>query len=322
MKKLSTIALCLLCVAVIFTALFLPSTKTVENKKEKPILTVWQIDMFEGGIGSRATYIKSIASSFEKKNNVLIMVETKTSQDAEELLAKNIAPDIISFSSGLCGVLERAKSLDSDGFAGVYNNKTYAKCWCYGGYVKIKRKGSNPTETILSKNKWKNIELACFYNKIDISNAIDFEPKRAYEEFMSNSNSMLIGTQRDIYRLRNKIENYEIEPLEFFTDLVQYVSVLSDNENKITLSENFINYLCSEGQKNINSLGLMSKDKKLNNVNNGLIDRLFDVKYTYTTLAFLNQNEILEIEKTVKKSTLSENDKFKILKTFVKQLKL
>lgn len=322
MKKLSTIALCCLCVAVFFAAIFLPSTKTAQCKKEKPILTVWQIDMFEGGIGSRATYIKNAATNFEKKNNVLIMVETKTAKDVEELLAKNIVPDIISFSSGLNGVLEKAKSLDSDGFAGVYNGKTYAKCWCYGGYVRIKRKGTNPTQIILSKNKSKNIELACLYNSIDVSNAKEFEPKRAFEEFMATPDSLLIGTQRDIYRLRNKIENYEIEPLEFFTDLVQYVSILSEIENKISLSENFINYLCGEGQKNINSLGLMSKDKKLNNANNGLIDRFFNVNYAFSTLAFLSQDEILEIEKIAKDKTKSESEKFKILKTFVKQLKL
>ncbi len=322
MKKLSTIVLCVLCIAVLLAAIFLPSTKTVEGKREKQILTVWQIDMFEGGIGSRATYIKNVASSFEKKNNVLIMVETKQASDAEELLAKNIAPDIISFSSGLSGVLERAKSLEKDGFGGELNGKTYAKCWCFGGYVKIKRKGTNPTQIILSKNKYKNIELACLYNNVDITSAKEFEPKRAFEEFMTNSDAMLIGTQRDIYRLRNKIENYEIEPLELFTDLVQYVSVLSETQDKISVSEKFINYLCGEGQKNINNLGLMSKDKNSNNANNGLIDRLFNVNYTYTTLAFLNENEILEIEKTVKNSALTENDKFKILKTFVKQLKL
>ena len=322
MKKLTSIVLSIICVAVFLGAIFIPSAKVVEGEKGKTIITVWQLDMFEGGVGSRASYLKSVAAMFEKKNNVLIMVESKTKEDAEELLAKNISPDIISFSSGIQGVLERAKSLDSDGFGGEYKGKTYAKCWCYGGYVKVKRKGKNPSQIILSKNKIKNIELACLYNQIDISNAQEFEPKRAYEEFMANENSLLIGSQRDIYRLKKKIDNFDIEPLDIFTDLLQYASILSNDNEKILQCEKFINYLCTEGQKNINNLGLLSIDKTANNANNGLIDRLFDKKYTYTTSAFLSEDEIFEIEKTVKDKKLTIEEKFKILKTSVKSLKL
>lgn len=322
MKKLKAVIPSLLVVVVFLVAIFMPSVKKDGGVKEKIVLSVWQLDMFEGGVGSRTSYLKNVAASFEKNNDVLIMVETKTKEDAEELFAKNIYPDIISFSSGLSGVLERAKSLESDGFGGEYNGKTYAKCWCYGGYVKIKRKGSSPAQIILSKNQTKNVELACLYNQIDIVGAEKFEPKRAYEEFMANENSMLIGTQRDVYRIKNKIDNFDIEPLGFFTDLAQYVSILSNGENKILMCEGFVEYLCGDGQKNVNNLGLLANNKSANTANNGLIDRLFNVEYTYTTSCFLGSREILEIEKTVEREDITKEEKFKILKTSVKQLKL
>lgn len=322
MKNLKGIVFSILAVGVFLAAIFIPSTNQEDSVKEKVILSIWQLDMFEGGVGSRATYLKNVAANFEKSNDVLIMVETKTKEDAEGLLAKNIYPDIISFSSGLSGVIEKAKSLDSDGFGGEYNGNTYAKCWCYGGYVKIKRKGTNPNQIILSKNATKNVELACLYNQIDIQNAQSYEPKRAYEEFIANIDSVLIGTQRDIYRIRNKIDNFEIEPLSYFTDLAQYVSILTDAENKISLSESFIDYLCSEGQKNVNNLGLLARDKTANTANNGLIDRLFNVEYVYTTSCFLRQSEISELQKIVENDKYTKEEKFKILKTSIKQLKL
>lgn len=59
----------------------------------------------------------------------------------------------------------------------------------------------------------------------------------AYEKFLTgNNHTVLLGTQRDIYRLTNRIEQGRLgecvfEPLGGFTDLVQYIAV-GDTEAK------------------------------------------------------------------------------------------
>lgn len=112
------------------------------NKVNAPIvLTVWQIDMFEGGKGSRKDCVLRVAKAYEKTQKSLYMsVIEQTVEGAEQKLSQGIKPDLISFSPGLDGVEGVAKRLPlSDGFAGKVNGETFAVAWAYGGYFLISK---------------------------------------------------------------------------------------------------------------------------------------------------------------------------------------
>ena len=73
-----------------FTCLYgknLMDTKNdiVKSEEYQGVITLWQIDEFEGGVGSRKQFLLKVARSFEKKyNGVLVMVSNFSKQGAEE----------------------------------------------------------------------------------------------------------------------------------------------------------------------------------------------------------------------------------------------
>ena len=324
MKVFTTVTISVLSAAMIALAIFLP-VKNYDKKEEKQfeILTLWHIDAFEGGTGSRASYLKKVCAGFERENDCLITVVNETAGDALEKIGKGIYPDILSYSRGLDGVFGICKEIDFYPFSGggEYNGKHYAAAWAYGGYVEITRKGVTPQKTIISKGKYSHPEIACLCSGINIDGAESDLPQRAYETFLSDESYKLIGTQRDIYRLKKKTENFDIRPIGGFTDLVQYVSVTSKDDKKSKTAKRFINYLLTEGQKDINALGLISVDKNRNIADNGLIDRLFDVEYTYTLSVFTSEDVIGRAESELNRNASGERENTEFLKSITKLLK-
>jgi len=73
-----------------------------EPQEYKGIITIWQIDGFEGGAGSRKQFLLKVAREFEKENDgVLVMVMDQTLKGATENIKSGKIPDIISYSNGL-----------------------------------------------------------------------------------------------------------------------------------------------------------------------------------------------------------------------------
>ena len=323
MKVIVTVVASVLSAIIVCLAVFLPEID-YENKTPTglKVVSVWHVDMFEGGRGSRASYLRSICAPFENENECLINVVNETADDVIYKISNGVLPDIISFSAGLDGITAFSKRLEGEGDAGgAVGGKVYAKAWAFGGYVLIKRKGRETTSVVLSKGRFNCPEVACFLNDIDIGKAEKLSPQRAYERFLSDGGCMLVGTQRDIYRLKKNIDDYEVTPLSGFTDLVQYVAVLSEDKDKAELSEKFVAYLLSEGQKNINTLGLMSVDKSHNIGDNGLIDRLFDTEYDLTISVFTPEKVIGELSEKLSDESLSSEVKAEFLKKSLKSLK-
>ena len=324
MKVVTTVVVSVLSAVMIALAVFLPPPEG-EKSEEKSfeILTLWHVDAFEGGTGSRASYLKKVCEKFEKNSGCLITVINETADDVVEKIGKGVYPDILSYSACVVDVAGIAAPLDKNPMSagGELGGKYYAACWAYGGYVEIIAKGVTPARTIVSKGKFNYPELACIYADVDIKKAEYLSPQRAYEAFLQDKTAKLIGTQRDVYRLKNKLEGYDVKPVGGFTDLMQYVSVTSTTESKRALSKKFVSYLLSEGQKSVNELGLMSVDKSSNNADNGLIDRFFTVDYN-KTLSVFTSCEVVDaaIKEYGEKSSLS-TEKTEFFKTIVKSLK-
>ena len=68
----------------------------------------------------------------------------------------------------------------------------------------------------------------------------------------------LLGTQRDIYRLKTRGVSFAVKPVTQFNDLYQNISVVTESKNAKSAS-NFIDYLMSRTNEVIN-LGLLSEN--------------------------------------------------------------
>lgn len=87
----------------------------------------------------------------------------------------------------------------------------------------------------------------------------------AYSKFIAGKSVMLLGTQRDVFRMNNRVKNGKsanvlYEPLNSFTDLIQF-SFLAKNDDDVKLSicENFAKFLTlRENQKKLINIGMLS----------------------------------------------------------------
>ncbi|MBO7214073.1 MAG: hypothetical protein J6V66_01100, partial [Clostridia bacterium] len=69
MKKFLTVIVFILTLGVIFSAPFLTRKSGEKSGDSTVILTLWHADSFEGGTGSRYTFLRKIAESFSKRYN-------------------------------------------------------------------------------------------------------------------------------------------------------------------------------------------------------------------------------------------------------------
>ncbi len=81
-------------------------------------------------------------------------------------------------------------------------------------------------------------------------------------ELLNGKYKYLLGTQRDIFRLKTRGAEFKISPITQFNDLYQIISVTSKDSKKQSIATQFINHLISESN-NINELGLMYTGKNL-----------------------------------------------------------
>ncbi len=325
MKKLVSIGLIAVWLITVSVSAFLIfRSKKSGEKEETIILELWQLDMVEGGKGSRRNYLLSAAEEFEKNRNVLLTVVSQTPECAEEMFKKGIYPDMISYSQGLHGILPLCESLHGyrSAYGGGYKNAVYALPWALGGYFLIKREGvEEPTEVFVSKCDYNLPLLAAYLEGITLKNPTEMPPEQSYYAFLQSKNSALLGTQRDLYRLTNKDIPLKVTPLEKYTDILQYISVIKGDKRKVALCKEFVKILYEKSQKDINQLGLASPYNNEKIVDNGPIALLFPIKYKMTTSAFCSIDTIEEINSVLKDQNLDSDKKMKYIKNTIIYLK-
>ena len=153
--KFSTLFSCLVICFVIVCVPFVKTAKSpIEDGKEnyKAIIEVWQIDTFEGGVGSRTAFLRNVASAFTKNhNNVLFLVSSHTVDSAKSLIDSGKYPDVISCggnSLDLSGKILSLKGFNQvDG--GETNKNRYMVAWCKGGYFEIKRQNAKSVDKVI-----------------------------------------------------------------------------------------------------------------------------------------------------------------------------
>lgn len=250
--------------ALVFVLAFTPlvaakKTRTDNDFPLKPteherILTLWHVETFEGGVGSRGDFITGRAVEFGKKGRH-VLVKTHTIESAKESLKKGEKPDLVSFGIGADFVVPMAKRVTLT-VAGE-KVKSRAFVWAQGGYFLFRKSGDEtPIKTLTISDGGKNLPLgAANLTGVKYENIETVKSTDAYLKLISGNTDAMLGTQRDIRRFTVKNFAYTATPLEKYNDLYQYVAITTDDEDKLPTAKAFAEYLLSEKTaKKISSL--------------------------------------------------------------------
>lgn len=264
------------------------------------VLTLWQIDSFEGGRGSRAEYLRSLAQDFAKSANVYIEVTALSSDAARTNISAGVVPDIISYGAGFYGI----ESLVSEG---------YGKAWCRGAYCLIALSGTDfsavsTANTVINEGKDNLVSVAALFS--GLQDADYAAPTSAYVSLISGEYDFLLGTQRDVIRLQTRGESFEVKPLTEFNDLYQYISVLTRDGEKAAVAEEYINYVLSHGES-LTRIGMLCDGETLYSDE---MHALEGVDFSYTIPAVASSGAVDEIKKAARSGDIN------LLKSLLKPL--
>ena len=264
------------------------------------VLTLWQIDSFEGGRGSRAEYLRSLAQDFAKSANVYIEVTALSSDAARTNISAGVVPDIISYGAGFYGI----ESLVSEG---------YGKAWCRGAYCLIALSGTDfssvsTANTVINEGKDNLVSVAALLS--GLQGADYAAPTSAYVSLISGEYDFLLGTQRDVIRLQTRGESFEVKPLPEFNDLYQYISVLTRDGEKAAVAEEYINYVLSHGES-LTRIGMLCDGETLYSDE---MHALEGVDFSYTIPAVASSGAVDEIKKAARSGDIN------LLKSLLKPL--
>ena len=326
MKILRTIAPFLLCVCIIASTPF--AYKKTSKKSSFPnstpthkmILTLWNIDLFEGGTWSRTEFLSKVATTYSS-NGVLIMVVSHTLESAQKMIDGGVLPDMISFSVGADFVTKYAKKLPKISFSGgEINGDCFAYPWCAGGYFLISKNQDNqPIERLFVSQNQFTMPFGVFYeSQIQAKETVRKNPQDAYVSYLaSGKNDCLIGTQRDIFRLEKRGVEFYAKAFENFSDIVQYISIFSSGE-RYGESLDFIKFLTGEKtQKTLGEIGMVSA--LFGGSSNANLSQIDFKKIRFSVSPFSNASIILNIIDETWKSNLSFDD-FSKFKSVLKRL--
>lgn len=237
--------------------------------EESASLTVWQIDGFEGGKGSRADYLQRLANEFGKNHNCYITVTSLNADAARMNLSGGNIPDLISYGAGIYGI---------ESFIVKYNT------WCRGGYCLLTLDTNSDFSDVGSENTVINngkdnlsqaAALLC-----GLQGAKQQSPTSAYVKLINGDAKYLLGTQRDIYRLKTRNVAFAVKPLTCFNDLYQNISLTTECRD-VEAANQFVKYLFAH-KKELNRIGMVCDGIKLYDDEAGVLENItFDYKLTY-----------------------------------------
>ena len=294
--------------SVLFTAFFgrqiiAENGTKISSPRYVGIIKLWHIDGFEGGVGSRKQFLLSAAASWEKTHEgTLVMVISHTPESAKSALHDGVVPDIISYSAGI-SLPELSELTAEKSFGGGrVGEKTYAVPWCRGGYVLIEnpaykeRTKRKDPDTVVSQGEFTLPFVAGIIGGVQLGDFAEKPPTAAYAEFVAGKCRFLLGTQRDIHRLRNRGADFICTPIEGYNDLYQYLSVCVKDPAKITAAKEFTEFLLSEKvQKKLSDIGMFSCFYKIDYTDTAL-KGIEKAKYEYTVSAFSSQEFIEDLK--------------------------
>ena len=251
LSKIRVYAFMAVCAAffISFLCLYLKK-ESVKAINEDTALTVWQIDSFEGGKGSRAEFLQSIGNDFSKKENCYINVVSLSAEAARLNLSNGNVPDVISYGAGMYG---------------IENYVSNFSVWCRGGYCLLTLDSSSDFSDVTSENTVINSGKDNFSGVAALFCGVQsgkFESSTsAYVKLINGEYKYLLGSQRDIFRLKTRNVAFSIKPITAFNDLYQNISITTKCTDNQT-AQKYIDYLLSKNNE-LNKIGMFGDGAKL-----------------------------------------------------------
>lgn len=227
------------------------------DDKQQTIYTIWHVETFEGGGKARIDYLKTIARDMEKQDNqVLFMVKAISPEKLSAEFEVN-KPDIISFGFGVGEIVLPYLTAQENTFnvrdelieSGSFNKKFYAVPYIISGYAWFNH-SMEANELHVGTNNYTNPQN--IYSTLNLQAKETETQYEAYKDFVYNKKVKLLGTGRDLFRINNLNNigrtNAIINPIDTYTDLIQYLGIINSNETtqkfmSLALSETYQNSL-------------------------------------------------------------------------------
>ena len=314
----------ILCALSLIFAVPALTAESTDSPSRAGIVRLWNIDTFEGGKGSRTAFLNRVSAAYEKKHeSVYIMVSSYTAEGAVAALKEGNFPDMISFGIGFSEAAEKCRKINSRSFAGgLVGKECRAMPWCRGGYALFSLENgfdaADAANTVVSSGG-NNLPLvaAALYPFEGIPAVED--STSAYVRFLSGKYKYLLGTQRDICRFASRGVNVYCRPVNEFSDLYQYIGVLTDDEALKGICEDYIDALLSEEtQKKLTEIGMLSPYFDIYSADNSAADELEKAGVRYTLNVFTSDSGMTDVETAARETLTGGNAE--VLKNFLKAI--
>lgn len=283
----------MLCAAIIIgvPALLFKKDGDVAAGSELTVLDVWQIDTFEGGKSSRASYLEKVGKKFSKTGGCYIKVASLDLAAAKMNIDSGTVPDLISYGAGVSG------------FETLFCGKKPYYNWANGAYCILTLDTSadfsdvRAENTVVNSGKENLADTAALF--CGLENAARDKPTGAYVKLMGGKFKYLLGTQRDIFRLRTREVGFKIKPVTEFNDLYQNISITAKDEKKAAFAEKYIDFLLKES-KNISDIGLFCSGLSLYDDD---LHTMEGIKYDYKLVSPVGE----QVKKEIIAATQNKN---------------
>lgn len=285
---------------VVFLCVFVPvaASRRVkasgEQKKDLQHIIVWQIDGFEGGKGSRKQFLQSAADRLFKNQSIYFTVISLTAEAARKNVQTGDLPDLISYNAGFYGVEDKINAADF----------TY-KCWARGAYCILALEGADFSDvtsqnTVINVGKDNLTQVAAQF--CGLANARVEQPTNAYLQLINGKCKYLLGSQRDIFRLKARSASFCVKPISEFNDLYANISILTRDAKKYETCLNFVNYLTSE-KCDVTTLGLFND---INKCEDEALTPLNNLSFDYKISGPCGEGYINEVKSAAAESDLNK----------------
>lgn len=285
----------LLCISIIVTAPLLIAFNTHgtdQHETAKNMITVWQIDSFEGGKGSRASYLQNIGNEFSKVNDCYVQVISLSSEAARQNLSLGTVPDLISYGAGTYGLEQ------------YITKSPVARVWAHGSYCFLAVDEAADFSDISVKNTVVDGGVENFAKAAallsGIGGAPTEKPTGAYVSLINNKYKYMLGSQRDIFRLTARGVSFKIKPVVEFNDLYQLISVTAQSEKNCFFAQKFTDFLLNN-EDNLFKIGLMGANKLYDNE----MSDLEGLEYNYKLTSPISKTTKDSLDKAINNSNVT-----------------
>lgn len=244
-----------LALAVILCVAFFPQPERADARAKR-VVRIWNVDTFEGGKGSRTSFLKKIARRVEKQNTgVYYMISGYTAEGANAAASAGEAPDALSFGVGLSAFAEQSLPLPKNFAGGEAAGSCLAYPWCRGEYALFSLT-DNFTDSGAAAISTGGSNLPQVSAALSGVTGEEVESLSAYVCFLNGEYRYLLGTQRDTCRFASRGTAVYKKTLSEYNDLYQYFSILSAEKREDCLL--FFNELLSDrAQEELSGIGML-----------------------------------------------------------------